>query len=164
MLRNGSLILHAPAQLLGGGHIHGILLDLLDDRIANGLIHIRRIDLIYLPTGEGALCLSRSEGLSKRNLALGVGELRALREDFNIALAVGTDRRCDVDFGREVQGHAVCGRVEDADVVAVVLRVFGHFAAFVVEPRVGSVEEVFGARALLFGGIVGRRTSIGLEW
>jgi len=163
MLRYGSLVLYVPSQLLGGGQIHCILLNLFNYRIANGLIHIRSIDLIDFPAGEGILRLARSEGLAKRNSALREVELRALLEDLDIALAVGADRGGDVDSGREMEGHAVGCWVEDSDVVAVVLGVFGDFAAFVVEPGVGPVEEILGAGALLFGGVVGGRAGIWLE-
>lgn len=72
---------------------------------------------------------------------------------------MGFDCACEVEFRCEVELEGVSFWIEYADVVAVVVGVFGEFAGFVVDSRGGAVEEVFGFGAL--GG--GVETGVGLE-
>lgn len=85
--------------------------------------------------------------------------LHAFVVDYEVAFGVGFDCACEVEFRCEVELDGVSCWIEDADVVAVVVGVFGEFAGFVVDSRGGAVEEVFGFGAL--GG--GVEAGVGLE-
>lgn len=72
---------------------------------------------------------------------------------------MGFDCACEVEFRCEVELEGVSCWIEYADVVPVVVGVFGEFAGFVVDSRGGAVEEVFG-----FGALRGRvEAGVGLE-
>lgn len=60
-----------------------------------------------------------------------------------VALSMSLDCSTEVYLWRHMQFHAVGGRVEDADVVSVIVRVLGVLATLVVNLGGGAVEKVF---------------------
>lgn len=70
--------------------------------------------------------------------------MNALGIDRIVTLGVLLDCSAEVHLWRHMQFHAVGCGVKDADVVSVVVGVFGVLAALVVDSGGGAVEEVFG--------------------
>ena len=89
-------------------------------------------------------------------------KLGALLVHLQIALPMRFDCRRDMELGRNVHLDRVCRGVEDADIVAMVLRVLCDFLALVLEACIFTVKEEFGAGAFFLAGFE-RWTGIGLK-
>lgn len=73
------------------------------------------------------------------------------------------DCPAEVHLRRHMQLHTVGGRVENADVVSVVVGVLGVLATLVVDSGGGAVEEVFGSFLTLGRLCVCGDAGVGLE-